>query len=93
MDYVPRAAASLEFNLRSYKSYIPPAWYSGSLGDRVLYIVFRLFEAFRQQERSPDFSEFAGIFLSQINWGNYGYMRDHIAGLALRIHDMSKNTP
>jgi hypothetical protein len=91
-DYVPQAAASLAFNLSSYKSYVPPAWYSGSLGDRLLYLLFRLFESFRQQERSPDFSEFAGIFLSQVKWGDHGYLRNHVAGLALRIHEVHQNT-
>ena len=29
-DFVPQAVESLRFNLRSYGSYLPPAWYVGS---------------------------------------------------------------
>ncbi len=40
------------YNLHSYGSYQPPAWYVGSLGDHVLNIVFSLLEQDRESRRS-----------------------------------------
>lgn len=80
--FIGRAAASVNFNLASYGSYVPPAWYIGSLGDHFLYILFGLFEAYRQAGRPADFPEFSAMYLNRPNWGDQAYLRDHIGAIA-----------
>ena len=86
-DYIPQAAGSVKYNLRRYGSYVPPAWWVGSLGDHILHILFYVFENYRQQTDTKDFSEYASIYLSRVNWGDQSYLRNHLAAIALRVHD------
>ncbi len=88
--YIPQAAGSVRFNLDSYGSYVPPAWYTGSLGDHILYILFNLFEGHRQQGESVDFTEFSAIMLGRMDWGDQAYLRQHVQDIALRVYPLLK---
>ena len=72
-DFIPRAVDSLCFNQKSYGSYVPPAWIAGSLGDRILSLLFKLFDTYEHQ-KPPDFKEFATVWLSMVNWGDHQYL-------------------
>jgi len=85
-DYVPQAAASLRYNLETQGSYVPAAWWVGSLGDHLLHLLFSVFEQYRKQE-AVDFSEFASIYLSSLKWGDQPYLRQHVLDIALRVYD------
>ena len=86
-DYIPQATASLRYNFQTSGSYIPAAWWIGSLGDYCLHLLFHLFENFRKQAAQVDISEFASIFLSGLSWGDQRYLRQHVLGIALRVHE------
>jgi hypothetical protein len=88
IDFVPRAARSIDYNLARYGSYMPPAWFVGSLGDHILHILFGLFERFRTEANIRDFPEFAAIHLAAMNWGDQDYLRAHIAALAVEIQPL-----
>ncbi len=93
-DYIPQATASMMFNKQRYGSYIPPAWYKGSLGDHILYLLFRLFAWYEEKTPSTDFNEFASEALSNMQWGDQQYLRGHVQGIALRIHqNMQAKSP
>ena len=85
-DFIPQAAESLLFNKNAYGSYIPLAWYKGSLGDHILYLLFRLFAGYEKQPPSTDFNEFASEVLSDMQWADQQYLCGHVQGIALRIH-------
>lgn len=82
-DFIERAAVSMEFNLANYRSFTSPAWFSGSLGDHVLWILFHLFDARCGYE---PFAEFAADYLWKLEWGDQIYLRYHIYGIALRLY-------
>ena len=85
-NYIPLAAESLLFNKREYGSYIPFAWLADSLGDHILFLLFRLFAGYEEQPPSTDFDEFASEVLSKMQWGDQQYLCSHVQGIALRIH-------
>lgn len=85
-DYISQATQSILFNKQRYGSYIPPAWYKGSLGDHILYLLFRLFTGYEEQPPSADFNEFASEVLSNMQWGDQQYLCSHVQGIALRVY-------
>ena len=86
-DFVPQAASSLEFNLKTYGSYAPPAWYVGSLGDHCLRLLFTVFEAFRTREDpAEDFETCLDRKLASLDWGGQLYFEKHLRALALKVH-------
>lgn len=85
--YISQAAVSIAYNLDRYGTYIPPAWWVGSLGDHILHVLFPVFEKFRLQNTSTDFSEFALMHLSALNWGDQTYLRDHVIRIAGLVYD------
>ncbi len=86
-DYIPQAAQSIAYNLGRYGTYLPPAWWVGSLGDHILHTLFPVFETFRLQTQPSDFSAFAANYLSGLNWGDQQYLRDHITTIAELVYD------
>jgi hypothetical protein len=85
-DYIPRAVESMRYNKQG-GSYTPPAWWVGSLGDHVLRLLFGLFDAYLKEPQQGDFEAFLTDQLSGMQWGDQEYLRDHLRGIALRVHD------
>ena len=86
-DYVTEAANSARFNLNSRGAYVPAAWYVGSLGDHILYILFGLLDAYRTDASGRPFAEIARDALARMDWGDQFYLRDHIHAIACRVRD------
>ena len=85
-DYIQQAAMSLRFN-KSKGSYVPAAWWAGSFGDQILYQLFILFDAYEKMS-PPDFHAFAASHFEKMNWGDHLYLKDHILGIADRLHKL-----
>lgn len=83
-DYIPQAAASMRYNMESYGSYTPGAWWVGSLGDHILRLMFGIFDAYKA-EKEKAFEQFLDQRLAQMEWGDQEYMRAHLRGIALRV--------
>ncbi len=86
-DYVSRAVASLQYNMKMTGAYMPAAWWVGSLGDHLLYILFQLFERYRNEGEGIGFEAFADDVLSTYQWGEQMYMMRHIYTIALRVYE------
>lgn len=86
INYIQQAAMSLRMN-KTKGSYVPAAWWAGSLGDQVLYRLFILFDAYEKMN-PPDFHAFAASRLEQIKWGDHPYLKDHVVGIAVRLFDL-----
>ncbi len=84
-DYIPQAVQSLRFNKRRGGTYMPPAWWVGSLGDHILRLLFSLFDAYESREANEGFAEFAASYLADMNWGDQGYLEKHVLAIAIRI--------
>jgi len=87
-DYISRAVASLEYNMKMTGSYMPAAWWVGSLGDHILYVLFQLLDRYRKEGAKSDFATFADDVLAAYQWGEQKYMMRHIYTIALRVHTM-----
>lgn len=86
-DYIPQAAESVRFNLETYGSYVPPAWWVGSLGDHILLILFHLFETYRKEKENRPFGDFATAMLDQMAWGEQEYLKGHVCAIAMEVHE------
>ena len=86
-DFVPQAAASAHFNLETQGSYIPTAWWVGSLGDHILHLLFPLLERNRTESTGQAFSDMARKALNQMNWGDQPYLCEHIHEIAVRVFE------
>jgi hypothetical protein len=86
-DFISKAVGACRYNLSNFESYIPPAWFVGSLGDHILHLVFPLLEIDRKYSTGQSFSILARSMLEQLEWGDQPYLRDHVYSIALRIHE------
>jgi len=91
LDYIPRVVASLEYNMKMTGSYMPAAWWVGSLGDHILYVLFQLFDRYRKEGAGGDFGAFADDVLAAYQWGEQKYMMRHIYMIAVRVHPILTN--
>ncbi|WXG44038.1 MAG: hypothetical protein WED04_08405 [Promethearchaeati archaeon SRVP18_Atabeyarchaeia-1] len=89
-DYIPKAAASLLFNLDNYGSYAPAAWWVSSLADHILLVLFPVFEQYRKSNHE-DFDSFALDILSKSNWDEQKYLEKHVHRIAVRIYENLKD--
>jgi hypothetical protein len=88
IDYIEQAADSMRFN-KVDGSYTPGAWYVGSLGDHILMLLFPLFDAY-EEEHPDDFQVFATDRIGKMDWGDQLYLKDHVFGIAVRLHETLK---
>lgn len=87
-DFIPEAVDSLKFN-KSQGSYRPPAWLVGSLGDHILNLLFGLLDTY-EEEKPDSFREFITSKLIQMDFGDQEYLRNHLLGIAMRVHEELK---
>jgi len=85
-DFIHRAVDSMIFNKFEGGSYAPTAWATTSFGDYIMAIIFSLYFSY-EYYKPADFQEFAKSYLARINWGNTEYLKDHVLGIALRVHE------
>ena len=85
-DFVTAAIESMRLNKRMEGSYTPPAWALPSFGDRILLLLFNLFDDYEAQ-KSKQFKRFATRFLKGKDWKDKPYLHDHVLGIAVRIHE------
>lgn len=85
-DFIPQAVESMLFN-KAEGSYTPAAWWVGSLADHILRLLFPLFDAF-DEEKPEDFRAFATEWFDQMEWGDQQYLKNHVLGIAVRIHEV-----
>jgi hypothetical protein len=76
-----------------YGSYVPGAWFIGGLGDHLLWIVFHIFERWREHPESG-FEDAVERELSPRDWGDQVYLKNHVALMAQRIdEEMQRGNP
>ena len=85
-DYISRVLDSMKYNKDLSGCYTPGAWWSGSLGDHILFILFGVFDEFERTGESANFARFANESLSEMQWGDQDYLCGHVQGIAMRIH-------
>ena len=52
LDFVPRIFDAMDYHKENYGSFMPPAWYTGSLVDHVSQIIFKMFDII--EAKKPD---------------------------------------
>lgn len=84
-NFIPQAVESAYYNLKSQHSYTPMAWYVGSLGDHILYLMFPILE---QHRLSPtqSFNEVAWNMVQKMNFGEQEYLRDHLYSILILVY-------
>jgi uncharacterized C2H2 Zn-finger protein len=86
-DYIPQAVASMQANKRQWGTYMPGAWWAGSLGDHILHLLFHLFDLFELEQAGTSFDQYITGSLANMQWGEQEYLRDHLRGIALRVRE------
>ena len=86
-DYISEAVASLQFNLHSYGKYTPLAWFSGSLCDHILLLLFPIFDNYNKDSGKQSFSEMSGKWLEAMQWADQQYLCAHVHEIAVKIYD------
>ena len=76
----------MRFNKIEGGSYVPTAWATTSFGDHILTLLFSLYFSY-EYYKPTNFREFAESHLSETNWGDTEYLKDHVFGIALRVHE------
>jgi hypothetical protein len=87
-DFIPLAAESAGSNLKNEGSYIPGGWLDNSLGDHILYILFDILEEDRKNPDIGGFDVTAKKMLSELDFGDQEYLRNHDYEIAVCVHQM-----
>lgn len=90
-DFIPRAVASLKFNLKAYGLFSPLAWWISSFADSIMLVIFNIFENYREKENKDDFSKHTKEMLEEGDWKDKEYLKNHIYDIALRIYQEIKD--
>jgi len=86
-DFIPQAAGSALSNTHGDGSYMPGAWFVGSLGDHLLHLLFAILEKHRTSDGSVPFDALARSFVDKMEWGDQEYMRDHLFRMSVRVFE------
>jgi len=86
-DFVSEAVRSAQYNLRCNGSYMPSAWWVGTLGDHVLHTIFRLLEEYRVSGEGEIFMECAAREIDEALPATSPHMRNHILNIAIRVYE------
>lgn len=93
-NFISQAANSALYNqsasalLGRGESFVPGAWFSGSLGDHVLHLLFGVLEQHRLQKEEANalsFAEVARQAVDAMEWGDQEYMQEHFYQIALEV--------
>ena len=92
-NFISLATESVRYNLRRYGSYTPPGWAVTSFADRILFTVFEVFEKYRTHGSTQPFEGFSLEVLLQVDWGQRGYLREHVHNVTKRILEELQKQP
>ena len=81
----PRLAHSANFQMNAHGFYTPIAWWTGSFGDHVALLIFKVLDKFYTQEEK-DFYEIAEEHFNSSSWGSQLYMKNHIRDLSYKVY-------
>jgi len=84
-DIVPRITNLAKQQMKMHGFYTPIAWWSGSLGDRVALLIFKVLDAYDEQDKQ-NFEEFAQEYFNSIRWNNQLYLKHHIYELSCKVY-------
>lgn len=94
-DFILQAANSALYNQSASalfghgESFVPGAWFSASLGDHILQLLFGVLEQHRLQKDDADalsFDQVARRAVDTMKWGNQEYLQEHFYQIALEVH-------
>jgi len=84
-DVVPDITNSANYQMLTHGFYTPIAWWTGSFGDHVALLIFKVLDKFYTQEEKS-FQEIAEEHLSSSDWGTQQYMKNHIRDLSYKVY-------
>ncbi len=73
------------YQMLKHGFYTPIVWWTGSLGDHVTYLIFKVLDIFYAQEEN-NFEEVAEEHFNSNNWGAQQYMKNHIRDLSYKVY-------
>ncbi|MEA1892188.1 MAG: hypothetical protein U9N33_05685 [Campylobacterota bacterium] len=84
-DIVPQLANSANYQMDMHGFYTPIAWWTGSFGDHVALLIFKVLDKFYAQEEKG-FKEIAKEHFNSSDWGTQQYMKNHIRDLSYKVY-------
>jgi hypothetical protein len=86
-DFIPLAVESLLFNLDRYGTFTPYAWNLSTLADRIMLVLFSIFEKDRLLEDENPFSSIAKQHIDKVDFGDDEYINTHVHEIALAVKE------
>lgn len=83
---ISRIVSSANYQKEMFGIYTPIAWWQGSFGDYVALLIFKVLDAYEEQEEYS-FTEFAQIHFDKRQWGNQLYMKSNIFELSCKVFE------
>lgn len=84
-DIVPQLANSANYQMDIHGFYTPIAWWTGSFGDHVAFLIFKVLDKFYTQKEN-NFQEVAEEHFNSSEWGTQLYMKNHIRDLSYEVY-------
>ena len=90
-DITPRLAYSAKYQMDTHGFYTPIAWWTGSFGDHVALLIFKVLDKFYNQ-KNKSFEEVALEHFDSSKWGDQLYMKNHMRELSYKVYLEIENT-
>lgn len=84
-DIVPQLAHSANYQMDTMGFYTPIAWWTGSFGDHVAFLIFELLDKFYAQDEIG-FQDVVEEDFNSSEWGTQQYMKNHIRDLSYKVY-------
>lgn len=84
-NIIPQLVYSAQYQMDTMGFYTPIAWWVGSFGDHVAFVIFELLDrcSFKKEE---DFDAIATDFFDNRDWGDQLYLKEHIRDIARLVY-------
>ena len=85
LNIVTELTKSAQYQMNTMGFYSPIAWWTGSFGDFVALLIFKVLDEFYAQ-KDKDFKEIAESHFNSREWGTQLYMKNHIKDLSYKVY-------
>lgn len=83
-DFIPEVISAMRYHKQRYGSFMPPAWYTGSLNDHIESIIFKIFDTI-EIKKPENLEMFTKKYLDNGDWCENDYLHKHVEEITLSV--------
>lgn len=89
IDFIYQAVESVNYNLKRYGSYVPPAWGADNYGDYVMRLIFNVLQSYYYSKETISFEEYTRNYFDKLKWEE-PFVKNHMYDVICRVNEKLK---